>query len=481
MQVKPGYPTRTPLVRVVDLNVGESQEVELYNGKTATVKLLDVEESRDEVLSAVFDAKVKVEVNSLPVTLKAALYHLPTSVSDVQIDCTVTRGSVQHSHMDHWGLDKDARLRLWPAGSPLVAPGTFVYPAKQRWFACGVSMANEPVSPRSGGKLYYHAGLDIGGAEGMVEVLSATDGLVVAAGGREMDLGPLPHPPIEAHYANVWVLDDRGWYCLYTHLASIDLGVKVGQTVEAGQRIGVLGKETDSGGWAHLHFEVKSLQPSGKWGTEEAYAFIHEAYQRQYASGTVAVAQPQYLAWTGQEVMLDGTRSWSETGVIARYDWTFTDRKRAAGPRVARIYNHPGTYSEILKVTDSNGRIDYDFARVTILDRACPDRWPIRLHAAYAPSLDIQPNDLVTFKVRAFNVTEGHETWDFGDGSPPVSVKSAPYAPSEGYADKHARDGYAATVHRYSQPGDYLARVERSDEHGAKAVSHVRIGVGGGA
>ena len=40
MQVKPGHPTRTPLVRVVDLNVGESQEVELCDGKKATVKLL---------------------------------------------------------------------------------------------------------------------------------------------------------------------------------------------------------------------------------------------------------------------------------------------------------------------------------------------------------------------------------------------------------------------------------------------------------
>ena len=193
-------PSRTPLVRVVDLNVGESQEIELCDGSKVTVKLLDVEEERDDILSAVFETKVKVEVSGQPVTLSAALYHLPVKVADVQIDCSITRGAVQDSHMDHWGLDRDARVRLWPAGSPLVAPGTFVYPAKQRWFAGGVSMANEPVSPRPEGKLYYHAGLDIGGAEGMVEVLSATDGLVVAAGGRKMDPEPVPHPPIDSHY-----------------------------------------------------------------------------------------------------------------------------------------------------------------------------------------------------------------------------------------------------------------------------------------
>ena len=84
----------------------------------------------------------------------------------------------------------------------------------------------------------------------------------------------------------------------------------------------------------------------------------------------------------------------------------------------------------------------------------------------------------MTFKARAFNTTEGHESWDFGDGSPSVTVKSVPYAPDAGYAGKHARDGYATTVHRYSKPGDYLVRVERSDENGFKTVAHLHVRVG---
>ena len=47
----PPQPTVTPLVRVVDLNVGESQAVGLCDGSTATVKLLDLEETRDSVRS----------------------------------------------------------------------------------------------------------------------------------------------------------------------------------------------------------------------------------------------------------------------------------------------------------------------------------------------------------------------------------------------------------------------------------------------
>ena len=89
-----------------------------------------------------------------------------------------------------WALEKDARLRLWPAGSPWIEPGTFSYPVRQRWFASDTQMANEPVyvdGAELPGKtdIYYHYGLDFGGAEGLVEVVAATDGLVVSAARRD--------------------------------------------------------------------------------------------------------------------------------------------------------------------------------------------------------------------------------------------------------------------------------------------------------
>src|SRR5205823_13601683 len=80
-----------------------------------------------------------------------------------------------------------ARIRLWPAGSPWIDPTSFLYPARQRWFASSTQMANEPTYVDGGEqpsvkKIYYHNGLDIGGAEGLVEVVAATDGVVVSAG-----------------------------------------------------------------------------------------------------------------------------------------------------------------------------------------------------------------------------------------------------------------------------------------------------------
>jgi len=181
-------PVRMGLVRVADLDVGEAQTVELADRKSVRVKLLSVDETRDAMRDAVRQALVKVEINGQSLVLTSATYHLPLSFGGVQIDCPVTKGCVGNSSEGNaWGLLKDARLRLWPAGSPWVERGTFVYPLKQRWFASHTQMANEPTfvdggeSP-SAKKIYYHYGLDSGGAEGMVEVVAAAAGRVIAAG-----------------------------------------------------------------------------------------------------------------------------------------------------------------------------------------------------------------------------------------------------------------------------------------------------------
>jgi len=463
-------------VRVVDLHVGESQTVELCDGTRAEVKLVNVEERRDRVRSAVREARVKVEVNGQPITLTSATYYLPSTIAGVQMDCPITKGHLANSSVDVWALVEDARLRLWRAGSPLIPRGTFVYPLKQGWFASDSQMANEPTFVNGDErpcrrKMLYHAGLDFGGAEGTVDVVAATGGLVVSAGS---DMLPgYKSTPVRPGYDVVYVLDDRGWYYRYSHLRTIEPSVRPGRRVKMGQKIGVLGKEGGSGGWSHLHFDIQSRQPSGKWGTQAAYAFAWEAYRRKYAPKLVAVARPHHLAWVGEKVTLDGTRSWSESGKIVQYGWTFTDGSKASGARVERVYARPGTYSEILMVTDDQGGIDHDFAVVQIIDKSQPRQLPPTIHAAYAPTFDIKPGDPVTFKVRTFRTTAGSETWDFGDGSPPVTVRS------DGNVKPHAKDGYGGTVHRFERPGNYLVRVERSDQHGFNAIGHLHVRVGG--
>ena len=464
-----------PLFRVLDLDLGTTEQVTLSDGKTATVKLLSTSETRDRVRSAIRDARVELEINGAHATLSCGNYRLPMTVAGVQIDCEITKAYYRNSNSDFWALAKDARLRLWPAGSPYMPDGSFVYPVRQRWFASRTQMSNEPTyvdgDERMGARpIYYHSGLDIGGAEGMVDVLAATGGLVVGVG-KTVLASDKESANLEHNYNDtIWVLDERGWYHRYTHLYSFDPSVELGGRVEMGQKIGTLGKEGGSGGWSHLHYEILSRQASGRLGTLEGYAFLWEAYQRQYQPHVIAVARPHQVALAGEKVKLDGSRSYSDSRIV-RYEWTFCDGTTAAGPSVERAYSHPGTYSEMLKVTDDRGRTDSDFETVTVADPQHPEQPPPSMQAAYWPTMGIAPGASVTFKVRTFGTTEGEEAWNFGDGATARTK-------SDGNAAPLAKDGFAVTTHTFQKPGNYVVRVERANRLGQQAITNLIVRVG---
>jgi murein DD-endopeptidase MepM/ murein hydrolase activator NlpD len=467
-------PEVRPLHTVVELKIGEEVEAKLVDGPAARVKLLEVKETRDSVRSALREARVKIEINGKQTTLVSGNYRLPVVIGGVQVDCTATAGLYQRHDPweDSWGLDKDARIRIWPAGSPWMPPGEFRYPIKQRWFASATQMSNEPShvdggDAPTGRTIYYHNGLDIGGCEGMAEVIAATDGTVVSAG--KATLPGFSDPPVAARYDVVYLRDSRDWFYRYSHLKTID--VKPGARVKMGQKIGLLGKEGASGGWSHLHFEIKSRQPSGKWGTEDGYAFLWEAYQKEYEPKIIAVARPHQLIWAGEKTTLDGSRSWSANGTIDRFEWSFADGTSGTGPCVERSYDKPGEYSEILKVVDAKGNVDYDFAVLLVIDRKLDRKFSPTIHASYAPTLGIHPGDPITFKVRTFFADPVGETWDFGDGSAQVRARS------DANADPHAPDGYAETVHRYAKAGHYLVRVEHPGFQGATITARLHVHV----
>jgi hypothetical protein len=269
----------------------------------------------------------------------------------------------------------------------------------------------------------------------------------------------------------IWVQDERGWYHRYTHLYSFDPSVKLGARVKIGQKIGTLGKEGGSGGWSHLHYEILSRQSSGKLGTQEGYAFLWEAYQRQYKPHLIAVARPHQAILIGENAMLDGSRSWSDSHIV-RYEWTFTDGEKASGPRVEKSYSKSGTFSEVLKITDDQGRTAYDFETVDVLDPLHPEQVPPSIQAAYWPTIRIAPGKPVTFKVRTFGTTDGEESWTFGDGATATTK-------SDGNVDEHAKNGFAATMHVFTKPGDYIVRVERANRRGQRAIAHLWVRVGG--
>ena len=454
----------TPLMRIVDLSVDETQTIILHDGSTATLKLLAVHESRDSARQAIRQASVDIELNGESITLPVASYHLPVYIGTVQIDCPVTAGFSIRATNDWWQLQKDARFRVWPADSPLTAEGSLIYPAKRRWFsdkfqACSdpCYVNGEPADPQAG--IYYHAGFDMGGCEGLVEIFAATDGLIVSSGDTVLNEGEVP-----GRYDVVYVLDARGWYYRYSHFASIDEAIIVGTSIKQGQRMGVLGKEGGSGGWSHLHFGITGKQPSGERGEIDAYALLWEAYQKEYGITLQAVGGPHLYAAVGQTVTLDATRSWSIKGAshIASYRWRLTDGSTVESARVECTYDRPGMYSELFSVTDADGQVSWGRTTVLIVKNNDPTYKAPGIHATYYPTQNLHADQEITFNVRSFQTAgqEGGEIWDFGDGSDPVTVHS------DGNANKHASDGYAVTTYRFEKAGTYFVSVTHETEHG---------------
>src|SRR5262249_4785719 len=151
--------------RAVDLDVGEAAKVVLADGSTALVKLVGVDVTTDPIRDAVRGAEVRLGIDRAPATIGTSNYPPPTPPGRVQGDSRVVAAYRPNSTEDHWGLVKAARVRLWPAGSPWTAPGSFAYPVpSQAWFASMTQMANEPVYVDGGEvpankKIYYHSGL----------------------------------------------------------------------------------------------------------------------------------------------------------------------------------------------------------------------------------------------------------------------------------------------------------------------------------
>lgn len=132
----------------------------------------------------------------------------------------------------------------------LAVPGALVVPV------AGVqrgALHGDWGDERDGGAR-HHTGLDIM-APGGTAALAAADGTIErlwqsAAGGNTIYLRSA----------------DRAWTYYYAHLAGYAAGLREGQAVRAGQRIGYVGDTGNAGaGNTHLHFGVTRMRAGERW------------------------------------------------------------------------------------------------------------------------------------------------------------------------------------------------------------------------
>lgn len=450
---------------IVDLPVGGEYGFQLANGEQKQITLLAIHGTRDTLRDAVREASVSISIDGEQAVIPVARYAMPRIVNGVKVDASLTRGFVDRSiHGNVWNFDAEknaARLRFWNPDAPLVDPDLFTYPVEQRWFASDTQMANEESFvngdeiPASKG-VYYHYGLDFGGYDGMVRVFAASDGEVLSAG---EDVLPIVKemPWVSTRYDVIYLRGDNGWTYRYSHHARILPNIRPGVRVHKGDWIGVLGKEGASGGWAHLHFEIRDERGA----VINAYPFMMETYLREHPGSLLAVARPHHLAAVGEPVRLDGSESICDGGRIESYQWQFIDGSVQTGPIVKRVYDRPGTYSEILRVRDGKGREDVDFCVIQVIDPQNPvEKLPPTMNLACYPTTGIKTGDEVFFKVRTFRVEGGAEAIDFGDGT---------------FGKTRSQNDFATVSHHYDKLGLYIVTAARQSNNGVMAIARVKV------
>ncbi len=130
-----------------------------------------------------------------------------------------------------------------------------------------------PYGGTSGGALQVHLGVDMQNPSG-TPILAAADGVIYYAGSDDgTQFGPATN-----YYGNLVVIqhgftDSSGQtvYSLYGHMQRVD--VQVGQTVKAGDNIGVVGATGVAFG-PHLHFEVRVGNPNDYRSTRNPELWI---------------------------------------------------------------------------------------------------------------------------------------------------------------------------------------------------------------
>lgn len=168
---------------------------------------------------------------------------------------------------------------------------------------------------------------------------------------------------------------------------------------------------------------------------------------------------------------MDGSKSMGIDNPIVSYEWFFGDGSKANGAIQNKIYEQSGAYSETLKITDSKGNIDYDFATAFVYDREHPEQTNIGfLHLAYHPTLNLKAGDEITFFARTFYTDPVKIIWDFGDGT--TLVESI----TKGITNKnHSSGTYEKINHSFSKPGHYLVTVHVTRESGLNSVNHLHV------
>jgi hypothetical protein len=158
------------------------------------------------------------------------------------IDYNLIRGSLEPGAIVVIPVDPKHGVDL-SSGLPAdpIAPGQFLCPIQAAPMIQGFGPTSFALEPSYGVYLHFHTGVDLLAGYG-TPIMAAAGGTVTAAG-PAFDFG-----------IRVEITDTYGLVEIYAHMSQVQ--VAVGQVVQQGQKVGLVGSTGLSIG-AHLHFQLE--------------------------------------------------------------------------------------------------------------------------------------------------------------------------------------------------------------------------------
>jgi len=422
---------------LLDLNPGESFRVPVMDGSRC-LKLVALEEfyepdwwcKNNSSRRTLAQARLSVEVDGEPGEVWLRPYQMPVVVNGLRLYGEWTRNwATACDYAGIEGVRHAARIAALDEHLPW-GPEEFVFPLRgYRWR--GNTYNNTWLSLVPYNALYYHRGEDFGAIPSRMTIHAGLPGKVVAS----------PLPSGDGRSNGLSIESSCGATLRYAHMNLEDIApdLSIGATVERGQLLARTG-ETWSGKKCqthdpHLHFDIsRGGQRTG------SYPFVVGAYFRSNSDALVANAGGYAFGIPGTPITLDATRSLARPGrSIASHTWVLHDGSRVERTHAEFTYDRPGLYSEELIVRADDGSEDRDYLQVRIylpeagrsLARGWMYHWPQR---------EIRPGTAVLFWNRLMG-TQEPALIDFGDGSPPQTIR-------------------AECVHSYDRAGTYTARLD---------------------
>jgi len=155
-------------------------------------------------------------------------------------------------------------------------------------------------------------------------------------------------------------------------------GYTLSTVVDAAEKADPVHIYTIQVGGAVTLFEEIAEQTGGRTFTaesaEEVANTILEAIN-VIAKNPVAEAGPDQTVYQGETVVLDGSSSYDPDGTIMLYEWDtegdgIYEWSSYTTGITTHVYETPGIYYAMLRVTDNEGLQDTDFAIITVLESA---------------------------------------------------------------------------------------------------------------